>query len=342
MQLFDFAVVFFSNECRGDGCGSGGCGVVEGDGRLGERETRTVKRQGISGRRNAAHGPAISLLDWTVDKAGKIPCRLRGRERERGLFRENSVQRFSNLALGGDSVSGQLFQGAKGGLWRCWIRVGREVAVAEISLFNRQGKAIRRWEEMALAQYLQYLVKTQHIALYPFVPVPIYRLLRSPLLHNRHRNLAWRTFHAKAKNAQITSTDHEVWIRGTPARGTKLIKSHHPEAENALRNKIPWQYQPRRRDPLQPQTIEVGKTHKRNFRQYEQLWARRRSFKSKASIETVMSTSSRTHCPASTTLHRAPARWSDEQQDLDRWVYADSAAVRFLPTVVLGPLSGLN
>jgi hypothetical protein len=48
MQLFDFAVVFFSNECLGDGCGSGGCGVVEGDGRLGERETRTVKRQGIS------------------------------------------------------------------------------------------------------------------------------------------------------------------------------------------------------------------------------------------------------------------------------------------------------
>ena len=54
-------------------------------------------------------------------------------------------------------MSGQLFQGAKGGLRRCWIRVGREVGVAEISLFNRQGKAIRRWEEMALAQYLQYL-----------------------------------------------------------------------------------------------------------------------------------------------------------------------------------------
>ena len=36
MQLFDFVVVFFSNECRGGGgCG---CGVVEGDGRLGERD----------------------------------------------------------------------------------------------------------------------------------------------------------------------------------------------------------------------------------------------------------------------------------------------------------------
>jgi hypothetical protein len=44
-------------------------------------------------------------------------------------------------------------------------------------------------------------------------------------------------------NAQISSTDHEVWIRGRGmiARGTELMKSDHPEAGNALGNKIPWQ-----------------------------------------------------------------------------------------------------
>lgn len=120
MQLFDFAVVFFSNECRGGG--SGGCGVVEGEGRLGERETRTVERQGISVSQCGSDGagPAwqrlLGYFGTVMGRIGEEKCCTRtgdltsglstrlgdtvpvegGEGRERGLFRETP---YSPLAI---------------------------------------------------------------------------------------------------------------------------------------------------------------------------------------------------------------------------------------------------
>ena len=108
--------------------------MVEGDGRLGKRET--VERQGISASQCGStvlgqHGKGcldILGLDWTVmgrirkekwctrtgDLTSGLWTRLgntvpvEGARTRACLFFENSVQRSRNLALGGDSVSGHL------------------------------------------------------------------------------------------------------------------------------------------------------------------------------------------------------------------------------------------